>query len=255
MSSDHVKPIGPHRRVFEGNPSYIYLTKNKFSNNLILETNKLEDLRILDPACGSGTLLVAAYKRKQTLYTKLYGYKDLDKIHKQFVEHDITGIDIMPFAAHLSAINLAMQNVEQATDTVRIATQDSLDMAKFIAAPRFKRDGLEILPYARAIQLTLNEAFGKLPGVTAKGTLSAEGRGKKFRIEPVDVVIMNPPFSDREKMPKDMREKLKKNEILGNICGHQINLWGYFLALAYYLLKENGIDQITKSNLKELLSS
>ena len=50
---------------------------------------------------------------------------------------------------------------------------------------------------------------------------------------------MNPPFSDREKMPSNMREKIKKNP-LGNLSGHQINLWGYFLALADSLLKRNG---------------
>ena len=51
---------------------------------------------------------------------------------------------------------------------------------------------------------------------------------------------MNPPFSDREKMPEEMRKKLKNNIYLSNILGNLINLWGYFLILADLLLKKNG---------------
>jgi 23S rRNA G2445 N2-methylase RlmL len=71
---------------------------------------------VLDPACGSGTLLVSAYKRKMSLYQKLHGFKDLDAIHKKFLENDLTGIDIMPFAAHITTLNLATQDIEQETN-------------------------------------------------------------------------------------------------------------------------------------------
>jgi len=42
--------------------------------------------------------------------------------HKKFVEYDISGIDIMPFAAHMSALNLTMQNLSLKTNLVRIVT-------------------------------------------------------------------------------------------------------------------------------------
>jgi len=197
------------------------------------------DETVIDPACGSGTLLVAAYRRKQELYQKLYGYKELRKMHKKFIENDLTGIDIMPFAAHISAINLTMQNIEQNTDTVRIATLDSLESVGLLKTPQFKRKGIKISPYTTSIQLTLQEIYGKPKKVKKKGSVSPEGKGSEFYIKPVDVVIMNPPFSDREKMPPEMREKLKKNS-LGEICGHQVNLWGYFLALVDLLLKPGG---------------
>lgn len=41
-------------------------------------------------------------------------------------------------------------------------------------------------------------------------------------------------------MPRYMLEKLKNNDTLGGICGHKVNLWGYFIALADYLLKPGG---------------
>jgi methylase of polypeptide subunit release factors len=198
------------------------------------------DEAILDPACGSGTLLVASYKRKQNLYEKLYGYKDNMEMHKNFIENEITGIDIMPFAAHISAINLTMQNIEQETNRVRIATLDSLEMVESLKSLKFKRNGIEISPYSSSIQLTLDELYGKPIIIDKKGAVSAKGKGSEFYLKPVDTIIMNPPFSDREKMPVEMRGKLKTNP-LGDVCGHRINLWGYFLALTDLLLKPNGI--------------
>ena len=198
------------------------------------------DEAILDPACGSGTLLVASYKRKQDLYQKLYGYKDNMNMHKNFIENEITGIDIMPFAAHISAINLTMQNIEQETNRVRIATLDSLEMVDSLKSLKFKRKGIEISPYSSSIQLTLDEIYGKPIVIDKKGAVSAKGIGSEFYLKPVDTIIMNPPFSDREKMPVEMRGKLKINP-LGDVCGHRINLWGYFLALTDLLLKPNGV--------------
>lgn len=197
------------------------------------------DEAILDPACGSGTLLVASYKRKQDLYQKLYGYKDNMKMHKNFIENEITGIDIMPFAAHISAINLTMQNIEQETNKVRIATLDSLEMVESLKSLKFKRNGIGISPYSTSIQLTLDGIYGKPIIINKKGAVSAKGKGSEFYLKPVDVVIMNPPFTAKEKMPLDMKEKLKINP-LGEVCGHDINLWGYFLSLADLLLKPNG---------------
>lgn len=194
---------------------------------------------VIDPACGSGTLLVAAYKRKMGLYEKLHGFKDLDVVHKNFLENEITGIDIMPFAAHITTLNLATQDIEQETNYVQIATKDSLSLSNALKAKNFKKEGIKISSYTREIQKTLVHAESAKV-VKKEGSVSLKGRGEEFFLKPVDVVIMNPPFSDREKMPADMRSKLKNNTILTKMCGNQVNLWGFFLALADLVLKPNG---------------
>ncbi|MEM5815569.1 MAG: N-6 DNA methylase [Candidatus Aenigmatarchaeota archaeon] len=196
------------------------------------------DEKVIDPACGSGTLLVSAYKRKQKLYQELYGYRDFNEMHRKFIEEDLTGIDIMPFAAHLTTINLSTQNIEQETNVVRVLTKDSLKLSEALRRREFRSMGIRVSPYTVTVQQTLFGASGQRE--ESEGTLSPEGRGEEFYLKPVDVVIMNPPFSDREKMPEYMREELRNNMVLGDICGHQVNLWGYFLALCDYLVKPGG---------------
>lgn len=194
------------------------------------------DATVIDPACGSGTLLVAAYRRKQQLYQEWYGLKDLEGMHKKFIENDLTGIDIMPFAAHLTTVNLSTQNIERETNKVRIGTRDSLEIAPLLKQTSYGERGIQFSPYTEAIQEILEGISDQI--VEKGGVISPEGKGEEFYLKPVDVTIMNPPFSDRNKMPIEMREKLKKNKFLIGICGNAVNLWGYFLALSHLLLKE-----------------
>jgi type I restriction-modification system DNA methylase subunit len=195
----------------------------------------------LDPACGSGTLLSAVYRKKLELF------KDRDQrgsdenviknLHKRFLEEDITGIDIMPFASHLTAINLSLQKLEVPTNVVRIAHMDSLELAPKSLTSEFKEKGILLKPFSEEAQLTLS---GEKRSISRRGTASSTGIGKPFYLKPVDLVIMNPPFSDRNKLPSYYREKLNNMGILGKKCGHQVNLWGYFLVLADLFLRPNG---------------
>jgi hypothetical protein len=208
------------------------------------------DNTVIDPTCGSGTLLVAAYKQKEQLYKKVYGYSQRKEMHKAFIENDITGIDIMPFAAHIATINLTMQNIDEVTNNVRFATSDSLDLARNLTRSTFAKEnsGIDVEAYTETIQGVLFDVAEQEKIRMAiyeekkisKGALSANGENGGFKLFPSDVAIMNPPFSDREKMPKFMQEKLNENVILNSACGNLVNLWGYFLVLGNLLIKDNG---------------
>ena len=65
------------------------------------DRQKVEQLKIADFACGTGTLLSAT---QQAIYRRLRraGFDDRDS-HRVFMEHVLLGTDIMPSAVHLAA--------------------------------------------------------------------------------------------------------------------------------------------------------
>jgi type I restriction-modification system DNA methylase subunit len=166
------------------------------------------DERVLDPACGSGTLLVSAYRRKMLV--------GKGRSHKKLVEEDITGVDIMPFAAHLAALNLTMQSPLEPTDKTRIGTGNSLNLTP----------GDEVGNVAGWLR-----AFGgDIIGVDIDQPLT---KGEVFKLQPVDVVIMNPPFTRKESLTLGMKS------IQWSFLGEQ-NYWAYFIPLADSVLTKGG---------------
>lgn len=70
------------------------------------DTSKISALRIADFACGTGTLLRAAYSRIRKSYEEAGG-DDLGRLHEAMLENGITGTDINSLAAHMTAAALS----------------------------------------------------------------------------------------------------------------------------------------------------
>jgi len=165
---------------------------------------------VMDPACGSGTLLVSAYRSKRTVAPR--------RTHKRIIEDDIYGVDIMPFAAHLAALNLTMQELTSITDRVNVGMGNSLDL----------QPGTSV-----TAQLTLPFAEMRAERVDMQD-LSAEA-GAFDLPQSTDVVIMNPPFTVRRRLTPQMFGTRK------DAFPSPQNYWAYFLALADDLLREGGL--------------
>jgi len=173
---------------------------------------------VLDPACGSGTLLVAAYHEKMRKAEE-QGLKNRDDSHKEFVEKHIFGIDIMQFAKELSTINLAFQNL-RVTATPKIYFGDGIiKMAHAIT-----RENADPL-----IPVTLIEYFNELKKKYEELELPREN---------IDTVIMNPPFTRRERIPQSEREGLER--LFGDIVRGKVGYWAYFFAAADNVIKLGG---------------
>ena len=173
------------------------------------------DEKVLDPACGSGTLLVEAYHAKLRKAPKNIPKEEL---HKRFLEEDIRGIDIMHFAMHMTSINLTAQGF-------------ALDaLAK--AEPKVHAgDGIE----AMIIYTKGNDP----PVTTLKRWLSyVSTESLSLPRNYFDVVIMNPPFTRRERIPEVERKKLEK--WFKGIVRGKVGYWTYFVAAADSVLKNNG---------------
>jgi len=177
---------------------------------------------ILDPACGSGTILVMAYRRKAELWKE----KNLmGSPHKLFCEKHIYGCDIMPFAVHLTNANLAAMEPLTTIDLTQITLEDSLKLApRQPVKPGF---------------LTLMEF---LPEDTRKegvkvNVFKRTGEVTEIMLEPVDVVLMNPPFTKVERGVRDYVDVSRFEDSVGS----EVGLWGSFVALADVFLKDGGV--------------
>lgn len=79
--------------------------------------------KILDPACGSGGFLVKAYHKLKDLKKKENPFADDDKLHEEIL-NQLYGIDINPFPAQLSSINLAVRNLKVTSRNINLVVSD-----------------------------------------------------------------------------------------------------------------------------------
>lgn len=192
---------------------------------------------ILDPGCGSGSFLVRAY---QTL-RRLNGIPRVtsgplgEEYHKQLLSQ-IYGMDINQFPAHLSVINLAIQNPQSRIDHVNVVVKDFFDI--------------------KAGQATLSG----FEGVTAGGAKSTTQFPSAF-----DVVVANPPYIRQELLSEKEKRKiiqLVEEEYGGKVSvgtprvgkgkaivlDKQSDIYLYFFIHALALLKTHGRLGFISSN-------
>ena len=172
-------------------------------------------LRIIDPACGTGTLLMAALR---TVMARAGGSKDMDPkarnaLHRRLVEDVLCGLDINQHAVQLAACNLTL-----GAPTVDYARMNLLTMPH---GPQpdgsFKAGSLELLN-AEAERLDLFEAdrsrrsFGDFDASQVN-----ESEESRFPLRDVDAVIMNAPFTDNRKRGRKFSAEavrgMQRNEI------------------------------------------
>ncbi len=141
-------------------------------------------LRIGDFACGTGTLLSAAYRRISQLHEASGG--DAEVIHPEMMATALVGCDVLPAAAHLTASMLA-----GAHPTVKY------DRSSIMTVAYGPREGggvalgsLDLLdPQRRFEILAITAKAVGGTGEKEKETWSTLPHGS------FDLVIMNPPFT------------------------------------------------------------
>lgn len=213
------------------------------------------DDRVADFACGSGTLLMAAYDRK----AELLGHPIDEDTHKKFIENDLMGTDIMPFAAHMAVVQLALRNPGYLTDRVRIAVYDSTTLK-----PNTIIRSLQgTMPQGQSRIDTWSEGGG--PKDVEIGAVSSAGAGQGFKVGSLDVVIMNPPFTRKQHLKTDFRSML--TDRFSDYSGYttkEMNFFTYFIFLADRFLVEGGrlamvlpatvLRQLSSKGVRALLS-
>jgi len=217
-----------------------FYTNNEAAEILAQLAIEKPDAKVIDLAVGSGTLLVAAYRRKRELLRKSKGTIELED-HKRFLEQDLTGVDIMPFAAHLAVMHLSLQALLSETEKVRVAVWDSTELKPGMNIPAisselkaaYRRPTLDMFKEGA---ITPKEAYVK------KGAITLEGvGGEEIRLEKADLVIMNPPFTRAERLPKTYKAQLKSRlKEYEDLVYGRVGLHIFFIFLADRFVKKNG---------------
>ena len=189
------------------------------------------DVKVADFAVGSGGLLVAAYRRKKELLKAPF----TQEVHRRFVEEELLGVDVMPFAANIAACHLALQSPHYFTNRVQIAVWDSTDLTPG-----------KIIPSVAELKMVLTgQSFLDSYLETSreeKGVVSLTGeKPEEVRLETYDLVIMNPPFTRQERIPEEYKRILldRFKEYKEYLHG-QLGYYGYFILLADRFLNEGG---------------
>ena len=149
------------------------------------DAGELARLRVADPACGTGTLLMAAYRQiVQNHAASGKSAPDNPALHQALVEHVLFGADVVQAAIHLTAATLAAMSPSVGFSQMQLHTlrlgQDSpgkidLGSLDWLIAPE-----------------TQSFFSGTEEQMTAKS-----GAGSVVRLPEADLVLSNPPFTRR----------------------------------------------------------
>ena len=150
------------------------------------DSERVKDFKIADYACGTGTLIHAAYRRANQLH--LFSGGDPAKLHSHMMGESLTALDVLPSAVHLTASMLSSSHpTEQYQGTRTIVTQygKTDDGGVSIGSLDLLASNGEVMP--------LISLHG---GTAVTGTGSAQAADAVDMPQfSQDLVIMNPPFT------------------------------------------------------------
>ena len=184
---------------YTNNLSAVMLARLAFTRGLIdwSDPEAVMKLRIIDPACGTGTLLMAALQTIKARIGDAREMSDEDRniLHKRLVEDVLCGLDINQHGVQLAACNMTLGAPTVDYERMNLATMPHGPQGD--DSP--KAGSLEILTAARdALDLlSMRSARRSLESLDAAQV--SESEQIRFPLHDLDAVIMNAPFTDNRK--------------------------------------------------------
>ena len=186
-------------------------------------------LRITDPACGTGTLLMADAERIRELAPRS---RDDETLAAALIEHVLTGYDVNLTATHMAATTLGLLSPTTHFQNMKIGRAflgvDTTGKA-FLGSLEFLDQQPKLMPWPNAAQAVTQVDSGE----------------EMAAAEPADPVIMNPPFTRdslrHDQFSKEHEKKIKDREkwLFSNKPVHLSSNGNAFLILADFINKSD----------------
>ncbi|WP_129409264.1 Eco57I restriction-modification methylase domain-containing protein [Marinitoga lauensis] len=221
-------------------------------------TKKLEDIKVLDPTCGSGHFLIKVYDRLKEFYEK-QGY-DKEQYIKYIIEKNIYGMDIDERAVEIAKIilkikalidgyskdlnfNLVSTNFEM----VKPEDIEDKEMKKVYENVKKELEGYEELGSLIILSKKSREMILNLQKRNIIPLFEEKTRLEKYYIDKLkkffkilvlnyDIVISNPPYTDSHDYTPNLKKHIRKKYF-----NYRKNLYACFIKRNYDFLVEDGL--------------
>lgn len=155
------------------------------------DADSISNLRVIDPACGTGTLLMAAYRQIMQNHATMGAASPPDELHRALVEQVIIGADVVQSAIHLTAATLAAMSAtaefkQMQLHTLRLGVDET-------------RMGEEVKTevYLGSLDWLKSSGVQSHFSATQERMSAVSGAGGIVNTPQVDLVISNPPYTRR----------------------------------------------------------
>ncbi len=175
----------------------------------------LKTIKIVDPACGSGAFLVAAfdvlhaeYQRINDKIADITGQAGVFDLNKEILNRNLSGVDVNPESIEITKLSLWLKTAERGK---KLATIDQ--------------------------HLQVGNSLGFAAPVSEGGFYWQNQFAKIMQSGGFDVVLGNPPYV-RQELLGDVKPYLQQNY---DVYHGVADLYAYFFELGLKMLKPNGM--------------
>ncbi|MCI8991138.1 MAG: N-6 DNA methylase [Eubacterium sp.] len=200
----------------------------------------IENIKLLDPACGAGNFLVYAFDALYNIYIEAHPDWTVEKIIQSILEKNIYGVDIQREPLQITAINLWMKAKTYAVEA-KISGLNLYNVNILMANSLYLWETEE--EYHQMSLFEEEESFMEkefssedIGRLISNRNVGMHNTAIRYFRQNFEIIVMNPPYLGIRKMKPEVSKFLKKY-----YPKNYINLFEAFLVRALQLLGKNGV--------------